>query len=70
MAYAIATPTLSVSLLERASTFIANRREAYAQHRLYAKTMNELQSLSNRELADLGLGRGSLHDTAYAAVYN
>ena len=68
MAYAIAN-TSSVSILDRAVTFFANQREAYAQHKLYVKTMNELKSLSTRDLNDLGLSRSSLHDTAYAAVY-
>jgi len=68
MAYAIAN-TSSASILDRAATFFANQRAAYAQHSLYVKTMNELKSLSARELADLGLSRSSLHDTAYMAVY-
>ncbi|MBL4871837.1 MAG: DUF1127 domain-containing protein [Rhodobacteraceae bacterium] len=68
MAYAIAN-THSASILDRAVTFFANQREAYARLRLYTQTMNELQSLSTRELNDLGLSRSSLHDTAYTAVY-
>jgi len=69
MAYAIANTTFSASILERAATFFAAQREAYALHRLYVKTMDELKSLSTRELNDLGLSRSSLHDTAYNAVY-
>ena len=69
MAYAIANTSFSASILERAATFFAAQREAYAQHRMYVKTMNELQSLSTRELNDLGLSRSALHDVAYTAVY-
>ncbi len=69
MAYAIANTTFSVSILERFATFFAAQREAYALHRMYVKTMDELKSLSTRELNDLGLSRSSLHDTAYTAVY-
>ena len=69
MAYAIANTTFSASILERAATFFANQREAYAQHRLYTETLNELKSMSTRDLNDLGLSRASLRDTAYAAVY-
>ena len=69
MAYAIANTTFSASILERAATFFAARREAYALHRMYFKKMDELKSLSTRELNDLGLSRSSLHDTAYTAVY-
>ena len=68
MAYAIANTT-SASILDRAATFFANQRAAYAQHRMYVKTMDELKGLSTRELNDLGLSRSSLHDTAYMAVY-
>lgn len=69
MAYAVANTKFSASILERAATYFANQREAYAKHRLYVKTMNELKSLSARELSDLGLSRSSLRDTAYSAVY-
>lgn len=69
MAYATANTTFTPSVLDRAVEFIATQRAAYAQHRLYVKTMNELKSLSTRELSDLGLSRSSLHDTAYMAVY-
>jgi len=68
MAYAV-NNTSSVSILDRATAFITRQREAYAQRSLYLKTMNELKSLSTRELNDLGLSRSSLHDTAYTAVY-
>ncbi len=68
MAYAV-NNTSSVSILDRASAFITRQREAYALHSLYVQTMNELKSLSTRELNDLGLSRSSLHDTAYTAVY-
>jgi len=69
MAYATANTTFTPSFLDRAVNFITTQREAYAQHRLYVSTMNELKSLSTRELSDLGLSRSSLHDTAYMAVY-
>ena len=69
MAYVSASLNSHTSLLERVSAFIARQRQAYADHRLYTKTMNELKSLSSRELADLGLCRSSLHDVAYKAVY-
>lgn len=69
MAYVSANHTAHASLLERVSEFLAHQRQAYADQRLYVRTMNELKSLSNRELADLGLCRSSLHDVAYKAVY-
>ncbi len=69
MAYITANHTAHASILDTVSEYFAARRQAYADHRLYVRTMKELKSLSNRELADLGLCRSSLHDTAYQAVY-
>jgi uncharacterized protein YjiS (DUF1127 family) len=34
----------------------------------YNRTVNELNALSNRELADLGLARGDIHRVAREAV--
>lgn len=39
----------------------------YRQHRLYRETLNSLQDLSNRELADLGLHRHDLRRVAMEA---
>ena len=35
----------------------------------YRATVNELQSLSNRELADLGISRASISSIAYEHAY-
>ena len=69
MAYATANTIFTATFLDRAVNFFTAQREAYANHRLYVQTMDELKSLSTRELNDLGLSRSSLHDTAYMAVY-
>jgi uncharacterized protein YjiS (DUF1127 family) len=47
----------------------AGVRKAIADYRLYRQTLVELQSLSNRELRDLGLSRFALRDVAYDSVY-
>jgi uncharacterized protein YjiS (DUF1127 family) len=39
------------------------------QYRLYRQSVNELRSLSNAELADLGLSRSNIRYVARAAVY-
>lgn len=41
-----------------------------AQYRTYRTTLDELQSLSDRELSDLGISRHSLHAIAYRAAYD
>ncbi|TNF22429.1 MAG: DUF1127 domain-containing protein [Rhodobacteraceae bacterium] len=41
----------------------------YQKYRLYRSTINDLQGLSNRELADLGLHRTEIRRVAYHAAY-
>ncbi|MEM0934487.1 MAG: DUF1127 domain-containing protein [Pseudomonadota bacterium] len=45
-------------------SFFANAFAAVQRYRLMRRTYNELSALSNRELDDLGLGRGDLMDVA------
>ena len=47
----------------------ARLRQAFADHRKYLATYDELNSLSDRELADLNLSRLSIRDVAREAVY-
>lgn len=44
-------------------------REAAAKRRTYRVTLRELESLTTRELADLGIAPSSVKDIAYAAAY-
>lgn len=41
----------------------------FARYRLYRRTVNELNSLTGRELADLGLHRSMIKRVAYQASY-
>lgn len=41
----------------------------FARFRLYRRTVNELSSLTARELADLGLHRSMIKRIAYQAAY-
>ncbi len=50
--------------------WIARIRKSMADYRIYRQTMEELQSLSDRELNDLGLSRTVLRDVARQAVYD
>lgn len=45
---------------------LANR---YHQYRTFRHTLNELTTLSDRELSDLGLHRSMLKRVAYQAAY-
>lgn len=57
------------SLYARAATYVADFQARYAQWKLYRETLAELRSLTNRDLADLGLSRASIHSVAYESVY-
>jgi uncharacterized protein YjiS (DUF1127 family) len=44
-------------------------REERKRRRIYSETYNELRSLSDRELADIGISRADLVDIARDAAY-
>ena len=46
----------------------ARLREAFAAYRVYLETRNELEALSDRELADLGISRLNIRDIARQAA--
>lgn len=41
----------------------------YEQHKMFRTTLNELQGLSARELADIGISRSMIRGIAYEAAY-
>ena len=41
----------------------------YARNQIYRKTYKELNSLTNHQLKDLGLSRGSIEQIALEAAY-
>ncbi|WP_188789123.1 DUF1127 domain-containing protein [Salipiger pallidus] len=49
---------------------VAAFRERSARRRLYKDTLRELNSLSSRELSDLGLHRSMIRRIAYQAAYS
>ena len=67
MAHAINSERLC--RLRRAARIFARLRQAFADHRKYLATYDELNALSDRELADLGLSRLNVRDVAREAVY-
>jgi len=44
--------------------------ERIARYRTYRTTLNELQTLSDRDLSDLGISRGEMRSIAYRAAYD
>lgn len=52
-----------------ALNWIEELRVKFANYRLYRQTVNELNELTMRELADLGLNRSMIKRVAYQAAY-
>ena len=49
--------------------YISGISARFAQYRTYRKTLEELQSMTDRELTDLGISRHSVRSIAYRAAY-
>jgi len=49
--------------------FFARLNKRLADYRLYLRTLNELRSLDDRDLTDLGLSRFGLKAVAWESVY-
>ena len=68
MAFASDTRSASISLADRFAAFGTSFVEAMAQRKLYRQTLTELEALSNRELADLGINRSMIKSVAIQAT--
>jgi uncharacterized protein YjiS (DUF1127 family) len=51
-----------------AEGFFARLRRTFADYRVFLQTRDELQALSDRELADLGIARLNIDEVARGAV--
>ena len=59
----------NATLGERFTAFRTNWAESRARYTAYKITKTELDALSNRDLADLGLSRSMIKRTAIDAAY-
>lgn len=57
------------TFFERLVAYKNDLAERHAKHRIYRNTLDELQALTGRELADLGMARSNLKSVAYEAAY-
>ena len=69
MAYAASHSASRPSIVEYFANLVASVKEASARRAVYVKTLGELRSLSDRELADLGIARLQIEDIALQAAY-
>ncbi len=63
------TYELNGGVLNGTAGYLDRVRKAWADYRLYRATLDELQQLNDRELADLGLTRFTIRDVAIESVY-
>lgn len=56
--------------LGRLQAAVEGYRAAVARYRVYLNTFNEMNALSDRDLADLGLHRSELRRVAHQAAYD
>ena len=54
----------------RVSGFLNGASQRFAQYRTYRRTLDELEALTDRDLADLGVSRHQLRAVAYRAAYD
>ncbi len=63
------TSTAGLSWAEKFADLRAQWAEAAAKRKVFRTTVTELETLSARELADLGISRASIKAIAYEAAY-
>jgi uncharacterized protein YjiS (DUF1127 family) len=69
MAYLNTTQTARGGLLARLALLKDGVATAIQQRRVYARTLAELNALTDRELNDLGMSRLAIADIAHEAAY-
>lgn len=62
------TGALSAGSERKTGTTYTSLRRALTEYREYLDTLDELRSLSDRQLTDLGMVRGDLKRVAWAAA--
>ena len=68
MAY-VNSRSASLSFSDRIAAFVKVAKDAIERRRVYTQTMFELNGLSDRDLADLGLARCMIAQVAREADY-
>ena len=68
MAY-VNSRSSQATLADRFAAFFKLGKDAVERRRVYNQTVAELNNLSDRDLADLGLARGNINQIAYEAAY-
>ena len=68
MAY-VNSRSASASISDRFGNILKSVKAAVERRRVYARTVQELSSLSDRDLTDMGISRLAIVDVAREAAY-
>ena len=63
------TTATQPNLRDRIAARVAAVRGSWGRWRVYRRTLDELNALDNRDLADLGLSRSMIRGVALEAAY-
>jgi len=69
MAYATEFSTVQHGLRDRVTAIFNALSEARAQRKVYTRTLDELRSMSDRDLTDLGISAAQIPFIAREAAY-
>jgi uncharacterized protein YjiS (DUF1127 family) len=69
MTYANSTLKQTAGLWDRLTAMMASVRETRHRRALYTRTLRELNALTDKELADLGIARIQITDVAREAAF-
>jgi uncharacterized protein YjiS (DUF1127 family) len=69
MAYANSSRQATVSFGDRIAALMKVAGQSMQRRKVYLQTLQELNGLSERDLADLGLARSDITDVAREAAY-
>lgn len=69
MAYMQSARATHLGLADRFATWMKVNRDRKLRRALYNRTFNELASLSNRDLLDMGVHRSMIAEIAHEAAY-
>ncbi|NUB43787.1 DUF1127 domain-containing protein [Fertoebacter nigrum] len=69
MAYVNTTRVANNGLADRVATLVKSVKDGLQRRRIYSQTVRELNALTARELADLGIHRSSIARIAMEAAY-
>ena len=69
MAYASEIQTSQAGVADRLTAWWKSQQDSRTQRALFRRTVRELNDLSTRELADLGIARSEIRHIAWHAAY-